>query len=47
MTKLRKPRDQLAETTNVAPDAMAQRGRQNKNTALNVEKETTLPMDVG
>ncbi len=30
MTKMRKPRDQLAETANVVPDAMAQMGRQKK-----------------
>ncbi len=38
-TKTRKPRDQLAETANVAPGKMVQMGRQKKNIALNEEKE--------
>ncbi len=45
-TKMRRPRDQLAETTTVAPDEIVQMGRQKKNTASNVEKETTLPTNV-
>ncbi len=45
-TKMRKSRDQLAETANVAAGKMAQMGRQKKNTEMNVEKETTLPTDV-
>ncbi len=46
-TKTKNPRDHLAETANLPPDAMAQMGKQQKNIALNVEKETTLPIDVG
>ncbi len=41
------PTGHLAETTNEGPDAMALVDRQKKNNALNVEKDTTLPTDVG
>ncbi len=45
--KTKKPTGQLAETTNVVQDAMAVVDRQKKNITLSMEKETTLPMDVG
>ncbi len=37
----------LAETANMGSDATALVDRQKKNIALNMVKETTLPMDVG
>ncbi len=47
MKKMKTPTDHLAETVNAGPDAMALVDRQIKNIALNVKKETRLPMDVG
>ncbi len=38
---------QLAETANAEPDAMALVDRQKISIGLNMEKETTLPIDVG
>ncbi len=45
--KTKTPMGQLAETANTEPDAMALVDRQRISIALNVEKETTLPTDVG
>ncbi len=47
MKKMQKTMGQLEETADVAPSIMALVERQKKNTALNVEKETTRPTDVG
>ncbi len=45
--KTKKPMGQMAETVNTEPSAMALVDRQMISIALNVKKETTLPMDVG
>ncbi len=45
--KMKTPMGHLAETGNVESDAMALVDRQKISILLNVEKETTLPMDVG
>ncbi len=45
--KMKTPMGKLAETTNMEPGTMALVDRQKISIALNVEKESTLPMDVG
>ncbi len=47
MKKTKKSTGQLVRTADVEPSAMALVERQRTNIALNVEKETTLPTDVG
>ncbi len=47
MKKMKTPMGQLVETTNVEPSTMALVDRQKISIVLNVEKETTLPTDVG
>ncbi len=47
MVKTKTPTGQLAETANTEPHAKVLVDRQKLNNALNMEKQTTLPMDVG